>query len=58
MTKMAGIEISEEITNDQLEAMTGGELLRQEVRQGEFWDWLTGEFWDWLTGEFWDWLTD
>ncbi|XP_029643856.1 THO complex subunit 2 [Octopus sinensis] len=28
--KMAGIEISEEITDDQLEAMSGGELLRQE----------------------------
>ncbi|XP_048243407.1 THO complex subunit 2-like [Haliotis rufescens] len=28
--KMTGVEISEEITNDQLEAMTGGELLRQE----------------------------
>ncbi|KAJ8298480.1 hypothetical protein KUTeg_025011 [Tegillarca granosa] len=28
--KMAGIEISEEITDDQLEAMAGGELLRQE----------------------------
>ena len=29
--KMAGIEISEEITEDQLEAMSGGELLKQEV---------------------------
>lgn len=29
--KMAGVEMSEEITNDQLEAMSGGELLRQEV---------------------------
>ena len=28
---MSGIEISEEITMDQLEAMSGGELLRQEV---------------------------
>ncbi|KAI0218636.1 THO complex subunit 2 [Lamellibrachia satsuma] len=28
--KMAGIEISEEITSDQLEAMSGGELLKQE----------------------------
>ncbi|XP_033742553.1 THO complex subunit 2-like isoform X3 [Pecten maximus] len=28
--KMAGIEISEEITGDQLDAMSGGELLRQE----------------------------
>ncbi|KAL4230734.1 THO complex subunit 2 [Mactra antiquata] len=28
--KMSGIEISEEITMDQLEAMSGGELLRQE----------------------------
>ena len=29
--KMAGIEISEELTDDQLEAMAGGELVRQEV---------------------------
>lgn len=29
--KMAGIEVSEEVTNDQLDAMSGGELLRQEV---------------------------
>ncbi|KAK3741029.1 hypothetical protein RRG08_005719 [Elysia crispata] len=28
--KMAGIEVSEEITDDQLEAMAGGELVRQE----------------------------
>jgi len=28
---MAGIEVSEEMTNDQLFAMCGGELLRQEV---------------------------
>ncbi|XP_052792425.1 THO complex subunit 2-like isoform X2 [Mya arenaria] len=28
--KMAGIEVSEEITADQLDAMSGGELLRQE----------------------------
>ncbi|XP_012937232.1 THO complex subunit 2 [Aplysia californica] len=28
--KMAGIEISEEITDDQLDAMAGGELVRQE----------------------------
>ncbi|CAL1526810.1 unnamed protein product [Lymnaea stagnalis] len=28
--KMAGIEISEEVTDDQLEAMAGGELVRQE----------------------------
>ena len=28
---MAGVEVSEEITLDQLEAMGGGELLRQEV---------------------------
>lgn len=33
VTKMAGIEISEEITDDQLDAMSGGELLRQEVRR-------------------------
>ena len=31
MTKMAGIEVSEEITNDQLDAMSGGELLKSEV---------------------------
>jgi len=29
--KMAGIEVSEEMTSDQLLAMSGGELLRQEV---------------------------
>jgi len=29
--KMAGIEVSEEMTDDQLLAMSGGELLRQEV---------------------------
>ncbi len=29
--KMAGIEVSEEITDEQLEAMGGGELLKQEV---------------------------
>ena len=29
--KMAGIEVSEEMTSDQLLAMCGGELLRQEV---------------------------
>ncbi|XP_025088766.1 THO complex subunit 2-like isoform X1 [Pomacea canaliculata] len=28
--KMAGIEVSEEITDDQLESLSGGELLRQE----------------------------
>ncbi|KAI8799110.1 THO complex subunit 2, partial [Biomphalaria glabrata] len=28
--KMAGVEISEEVTDDQLEAMAGGELVRQE----------------------------
>jgi len=28
---MAGIEVSEEMTNDQLLASGGGELLRQEV---------------------------
>jgi len=30
---MAGIEVSEEMTNDQLLAMCGGELLRQEVNR-------------------------
>lgn len=29
--KMAGIEVSEEITEDQLQAMSGGDLLKQEV---------------------------
>lgn len=30
--KMAGIEVSEEITDDQLDAMSGGDLLKVEVR--------------------------
>jgi len=30
--KMSGIEISEEITNEQLEALSGGEILKAEVR--------------------------
>ena len=34
--KMAGVEVSEEVTEDQLEAMTGGELLKQEVNDGPF----------------------
>ena len=34
--KMAGIEISEEITEDQLDAMSGGELLKQEVNSWIF----------------------
>ena len=29
--KMSGIEISEEITNEQLEALSGGEILKGEV---------------------------
>lgn len=29
--KMTGVEASEEMTMDQLEAMSGGELLRNEV---------------------------
>lgn len=29
--KMAGIEISDEVTSSQLEAMAGGELLKAEV---------------------------
>ena len=29
--KMSGIEISEEITNDQLEALSGGEVIKAEV---------------------------
>ena len=28
---MAGVEVSEEVTDDQLDAVGGGELLRQEV---------------------------
>ena len=31
--KMAGIEISDEVTASQLEAMAGGELLKVEVRE-------------------------
>lgn len=31
--KMSGIEISEEVTSAQLEALAGGELLRAEVRR-------------------------
>ena len=30
--KMAGIEAAEELTTDQLDAMAGGDLLRNEVR--------------------------
>ena len=29
--KMAGVELTEEITNDQLACMSGGEMLRSEV---------------------------
>lgn len=32
LTKMGGIEVSEEITDQHLQAMCGGDLLRQEVR--------------------------
>ena len=39
--KMAGIEVSEEITCDQLEAMSGGELLKQEVRRNLWYHLLT-----------------
>lgn len=35
MQKMAGIEVSEEITDDQLNSLSGGELLRQEVGLSE-----------------------
>ena len=31
VTKMVGIEVSEEITDDQLDAMSGGEHLKAEV---------------------------
>ena len=31
LTKMGGIEVSEEITDQHLQAMCGGDLLRQEV---------------------------
>lgn len=34
--KMAGIEITEEMTMEQLEAMTGGEQLKAEVRVARF----------------------
>lgn len=33
MQKMSGVEISEEVTHDQLEALAGGELLKAEVRE-------------------------
>ena len=32
IVKMAGIEVTEEMTPDQLDALAGGELLRAEVR--------------------------
>ena len=32
VTKMVGIEVSEEITDDQLDAMSGGEYLKAEVQ--------------------------
>ena len=35
MQKMSGIEISDEITQSQLEALAGGELLKAEVRERE-----------------------
>ena len=31
MQKMSGIEISEEVTHDQLDALSGGEILKAEV---------------------------
>ena len=31
VSKMAGIEISDEVTSSQMEAMAGGELLKAEV---------------------------
>ena len=31
---MSGIEISDEVTQGQLEALAGGELLKAEVRRG------------------------
>ena len=31
-TNMAGLEVSEELTDDQLQAMSGGDILKQEVR--------------------------
>lgn len=33
LSKMGGIEVSEEITDQQHDAMCGGELLKQEVRE-------------------------
>jgi THO complex subunit 2 len=33
--KMSGIEVSEEATADQLDALNGGELLKQEVSEGQ-----------------------
>lgn len=38
--KMAGIEITEEMTMEQLEALTGGEQLKAEVRVSIFVYWL------------------
>ena len=35
MQKMSGIENSDEITQSQLEALAGGELLKAEVRERE-----------------------
>ena len=37
ITKMAGLEVSEEITDDQLDAMSGGDILKQEVGHGIAW---------------------
>lgn len=34
--KMAGIEITDEMTSEQLEAMTGGEQLKAEVRRVKY----------------------
>ena len=43
--KMAGIDISEELTAPQLEALAGGELLKAEVR-GAFTDSAVWERWN------------
>lgn len=40
--KMSGIDSSEELTQSQIEAMAGGELLKTEVWGGVWWYWWAG----------------
>jgi len=37
LTKMGGIEVSDEVTDQQIEAMCGGDLLKQEVSAATWW---------------------